>query len=338
MRLGTLWKMLGGRNAPSTFRAVKLLTETQRSAWLAAASKFGVLAALKEGPVSREVLARAVLKSMDHEPGFRAWLRQGVLLGEIRQRSDQLSLRSALAKRAAEDDGFAALLEGTVSVHAEGLYRSMERWTAGDTLRLGDVDAPTVARIGQTLAPVIRELIDTYVPAEGEHRLLEVGCGSGHNLRYAAERNPAASTHGLDLDETVAAQAVRETDAAGLSERVSIRAGDVRDAALPDALDTILLANLLYYLPVDDRAPVLSRLCAALAPGGRLLVAGYCSGGGIGSNILDVWFSSMPETGPLPTVDAITKALETAGLTIERSTRLIPGDAYMLVVGTRVAA
>lgn len=333
MRFGTLWKMLGGRNAPSTFRAVKLLTETQRSAWLAAASKFGVLAALRDAPLAFDVLATNLLSSTDHEPGFRAWLRQGVLLGEIRQRDDLYALRSALAKRAAEDDGFAALLEGTISVHAEGLYRGMERWTAGETLRLSDVDAPTVARIGMTLAPVIRELIDTHVPAEGEHRLLEVGCGNGHNLRYAAERNPAASTHGLDLDEAVAAQARRESEAAGLSERVSIRAGDVRDAALPEAVDTILLANLLYYLPVDDRAPVLRRLCAALAPGGRLLVAGYCSGGGIGSNILDVWFSSMPETGPLPSVDGITNALETAGLTIERTTRLIPGDAYMLVVG-----
>ena len=202
-------------------------------------------------------------------------------------------------------------------------------------VRLTDVDAPTVARIGMTLAPLIRELIDAHVPAEGEHRLLEVGCGNGHNLRYAAERNPAASTHGLDLDETVASVAQRETAAAGLEDRVSIHAGDVRDAPLPEALDTILLANLLYYLPEEDRGPVLSRLANALAPGGRLLVAGYCSGGGVGSNILDVWFSSMPETGPLPTVHAITESLESAGLTIERSTQLIPGDAYMLVTGRR---
>ncbi len=335
MKLSTLWKMMGGWRFPTTVRMAKMLGETQRASWLAAASKFGVIRALAKGALSLDTLAQQFAPAPEHRAGFAAWLRHGVLLKQLRQHEQTYALRGSMTRRMATDDAYAALVEGMISVQSNGLYKSLERWSAGESLTLADVDAGTVARISNMLTPLVEEVLEANVPADGAHTLLEIGCGNAHYLRHACGANDRLQGHGLELDAAVAETARRQIDAAGLGARIDVTTGDVCDAPLPTDVDTVLLINLLYYLPMTQRAGVLGRLAESLAPGGRVLVAGYCAGGGLGSNILDLWFSAMPETGPLPTTEAITEDLEAAGLSVAPPRQLMPGDPYMLVVGTR---
>jgi SAM-dependent methyltransferase len=335
MKLSTLWQMMGGWRFPTTVRMAKMLGETQRASWLAAASKFGVIRALADGPLTFEVLAQQFARAPQHHQGFASWLRHGVLLKQLRHDGQSYALRGSMTRRMATDDAYAAIVEGMISVQSHGLYNSLQRWTAGETLAIADVDASTVARISTMLTPLVEEVLDAHLPTEGAHTLLEIGCGTGHYLRHACTANVQLQAHGLELDAAVAQTAREANEAAALGERIEVTTGDVQDAPLPSSVDTALLINLLYYLPVSARAAALQRLAETLAPGGRMLVAGYCAGGGLGSNILDLWFSTMPETGPLPTTEGITADLEAAGLSVEAPRQLMPGEPYMLVVATR---
>ena len=335
MKLSTLWKMMGGWRFPTTFRMAKMLSETQRASWLAAASKFGVIRALADGALPFDALAQQIAPAVEHHAGFASWLRHGVLLKQLRQDGTTYTLRGSMTRRMATDDAYAAIVEGMISVQSHGLYTSLERWSAGDTLCIADVDASTVARISTLLTPLVEEVLHAHLPRSGAHTLLEVGCGTGHYLRRACTANAGLRAYGLELDPTVAETAREENDAATLGDRIEVTTGDVQDAPLPSAVDTVLLINLLYYLPTAQRAGVLGRLAESLAPGGRMLVVGYCAGGGLGSNILDLWFSTMPETGPLPKTEDITADLEAAGLSVTPPRQLMPGEPYMLVVGTR---
>jgi protein-L-isoaspartate O-methyltransferase len=101
-------------------------------------------------------------------------------------------------------------------------------------------------------------------------RTLEVGCSVGVLTAMLAERS--ASLMATDISEVVLERARERLRTAGHPDV------EFRPAALPDGVpegpfDTILAAEVLYYLPAGEVAESAARLAGALAPSGRLLVA-----------------------------------------------------------------
>lgn len=96
-------------------------------------------------------------------------------------------------------------------------------------------------------------------------RVLDLGCGRGQLALLLLELGHANSVLGLDSDADkieAARQAGPEAD---------FRVADVAQAELPTA-DTILLIDVLHYLPLAEQDALLVAARHALAPGGRLLV------------------------------------------------------------------
>jgi ubiquinone/menaquinone biosynthesis C-methylase UbiE len=148
-------------------------------------------------------------------------------------------------------------------------------------------------------------------------RCLDAGCGPGETMRLMAERvGPAGRVLGIDLDESLGAQAIGMLHDAGHRQcefaSVDLRAGD----ALPGApFDLVYTRLLLFHLP--DRVAVLRRLWDAVAPGGHLVVQEY----------------DVPPAGPVPTLDSyealmrtILDTLTAAGADVRLGARL--GDLF----------
>ncbi|HYF17085.1 MAG TPA: 50S ribosomal protein L11 methyltransferase, partial [Ramlibacter sp.] len=98
-------------------------------------------------------------------------------------------------------------------------------------------------------------------PVQGA-RVLDYGCGSGI-LAIAAAKHGAQEVDAVDIDEA----AVRSTQDNAQANGVSLRAGQ------PDAARgryAVVLANILA-TPLKVLAPL---LCAHVAPGGALVLAG----------------------------------------------------------------
>ncbi|HEX8362425.1 MAG TPA: class I SAM-dependent methyltransferase [Longimicrobium sp.] len=118
-------------------------------------------------------------------------------------------------------------------------------------------------------------LIAPAVAAAAGARWADLGAGRGTFTRALSRLlGPGAEVYAVDRDPA----AVRAL--AGLGPGVTSLHGDFgdesawRSLALP-ALDGILLANSLHYVPAAEQRAVLARLADALRPGGRLVVVEY---------------------------------------------------------------
>lgn len=100
-------------------------------------------------------------------------------------------------------------------------------------------------------------------------RVLEIGCGHGLFLAYAAELDPQRRLVGVDIDpEKIADGSVA---LAGLGGRVRLAVAE--SGQLPAGpWDAIVFLDVLYLLDPQAQRDLLQRCAAALTPGGVLLV------------------------------------------------------------------
>jgi ubiquinone/menaquinone biosynthesis C-methylase UbiE len=98
--------------------------------------------------------------------------------------------------------------------------------------------------------------------------VLEIGCGTGKNTEWLAER--ARSLVALDFSEGMLARARERLARRGTDARVRFVRHDVREPLpLPDASADVMVGNLVLE-HVRDLAPVFAEAARVLRPGGTL--------------------------------------------------------------------
>ncbi len=101
-------------------------------------------------------------------------------------------------------------------------------------------------------------------------RTLEVGCSVGVFTAMLAERT--ASVTATDISEVVL-ETARERLAEAGHEKVDLRHAELPGGVPEGPFETIIAAEVLYYLSAGEVAESAARLADALVPGGALLVA-----------------------------------------------------------------
>ncbi|GHC74752.1 SAM-dependent methyltransferase [Streptomyces flavofungini] len=314
-----------------------LFTPLYRASFLAAAAGSGVLGCLAARPCDLESLAEHLESGPDDRQRLRAWLDIGVQLGELDRREGCYRLRSRTAKALAQvgNDAVAGALEELLRFHVPALRDAPRMLKDGSRFELSDQDGLVIARSTLVVRGFVEEAISRTLPRTTPVRLLEVGCGSGAYVRYAAGLNPRLTALAVDLQAEVAGQAAKNMAHWGLADRVETRAGDLRTLDLQPQFDVVTLHNNIYYFPEEERAEVLARARSFLAPGGTLLLTSSCRGSGtLGLDVLNLWFEYAGFGGPLPLADELLDQLRAAGFDGVRATRLLPGQAFRSFVGT----
>ncbi|MFH2109762.1 MAG: class I SAM-dependent methyltransferase [Candidatus Bathyarchaeota archaeon] len=98
-------------------------------------------------------------------------------------------------------------------------------------------------------------------------KVLEVGCGTGGNACYLANRY-GCSVVGVDIAEHMVEYAQRRADELGLTDRVSFRVGDAYSLEFPDdGFDAVLTVFVSQFL---DPARAFPEFLRVLKPGGCL--------------------------------------------------------------------
>jgi SAM-dependent methyltransferase len=99
--------------------------------------------------------------------------------------------------------------------------------------------------------------------------VLDVGCGTGDFVRLLAPLVSPAKTVGLDLSETMIAEAVQRS--AGNSENLSFRMGSALELPFQAGIfDRVLATQVLLHIP--DPWSALSEMQRVLAPSGLICV------------------------------------------------------------------
>jgi ubiquinone/menaquinone biosynthesis C-methylase UbiE len=166
--------------------------------------------------------------------------------------------------------------------------------------------------------------------------LLDLAGGHGWFAAEICRRHDRLAATVLDLEGSVAVG--REIiAAAGLSERVSHRVGDMFHADLGGPYDGVLLFDILHHLDAEQTATLLARVAAALRPGGTVAVLDMFREAGrrptaMGSTL--GLFFHLTSGADLPDARRLAGLLHEAGFAAPRRTRLrrIPDQALYQAV------
>jgi SAM-dependent methyltransferase len=123
-------------------------------------------------------------------------------------------------------------------------------------------------RFEWTREPGVGSGVEVLGPLAGRV-VIEMGCGSGHNLAHLAAVRGAVGI-GIDRDPVKIARA---RGLYGQTDNLAFILGDAADilAAMPPALTDVCL-SIFGALSFSSPAPILSEAARVLRPGGRLAV------------------------------------------------------------------
>lgn len=125
-----------------------------------------------------------------------------------------------------------------------------------------------------TLADAQRDKLDLIcrkLDLGTDDRLLDVGCGWGSLILYAARRYGVRAT-GVTLSAQQAEFIRRRVDELGLRDRVEVRGQDYRELAEGERFDAVASVEMGEHVGADNYPEYLSTLRRALRPRGGLLL------------------------------------------------------------------
>ncbi len=116
--------------------------------------------------------------------------------------------------------------------------------------------------------------------------VLEIGCGTGRNLKLMAEAHPALRLTGIDISEEMLKSARAKLVRAQLDDRVSLQQGDAATPPIDGKSQRILMSYSLSMVPDWRRA--LAIAIETLEPGGILAIVDFGNFGGLPDRLAEV--------------------------------------------------
>lgn len=327
MSIKPLFKLMRNHQFLALTGSNALLKPFYQLNFLVAAKECGLFELLRDGPKGFAQLAEVDCKDDKAREALEAWLGLGVRLGYLGLDANGYALKG-LAKRLAlpQNDAALALLQEAAGLHSNLISQTVRKLRNGELWNLEDQDGEIIARSSRVMEAFQTEAIDRFFPDSGAASLLEIGCGSGFCIKYAAHRNPSLAALGLELQPNVAAVARRNISEWGLEGRVRIEAGDIRRKAPEECFSIVTLYNNIYYFPVESRVSLLEHIRRFIKPGGFLLLITCCQGGSLGAEILNLWGAATLTGGRLPSKHELISQLHRAGFQDVQTIRLAPGE------------
>ncbi len=233
----------------------------------------------RTGPARVEALSGEIGAPVDH---LRSLFDGVVALGLIDQYRDVYELNDT-ARRYLVSDG-AASMAGLIAV-APGPH---ENWTRlAETVRAGRPATPIDDDPAAFYVPLVAGTFTTmhrcatradakirYSTMSGP-RVLDLGAGGAPWAIAVLEQNPGATAVANDLPEVLAV-AGRKADEHGVADRIELRPGDFHEVEIePGGFDIVVLGHVCRTEGAEGARHLIDRAHAALAPGGRLILADY---------------------------------------------------------------
>jgi len=218
-----------------------------------------------------------------------------------------------------------------------GLYRDLGTQLAGGPSR-DDVSrqAPVIAELSEAMQPFTDALLREVVADLRPGSVLDIGCGAGRQLATLLTAAPAARGVGIELDPESADLARRHLDDHGVADRVDVLTGDARELLdTVEPVDLALLANVVYYVPVDERVDLFRAVHGRVRPGGAVVVVSTALLDDPFSRHFDLLLRAQQGRMELPDMQMLAGQLAEAGFVPGEPRRIAYGDPLTAVVADR---
>jgi 4-hydroxy-2,2'-bipyrrole-5-carbaldehyde O-methyltransferase len=309
----------------------RLVIPAYRMAFLKAAADTGMLRLLSAEPRAAGPLAAQL--GIEDEHKLRVWLDFGVRLGQLARRDGRYRLKSRAARAMAQPryEGLVAGLEEVMRYNVPAILDGLRVLRAGQQFSMPD-DITRLVQATLLVQPHVERAVAEELDRKEPVRLLELGCGIGLYVRYAAQLNPRLSALAIELDDGVVKVAARNFRDWKLSDRVELRQADLRTLDLEPAFDLITLHNNINVFPDADRTELLRRVRSMLVPGGKLLVTTLCKGCKVTVEAVNLFMEYCDLGGSLPQHERLVAQLREAGFAHATSYRVFPGEEFRAFV------
>lgn len=333
MDVRALVKVMRSGDVRARLSAVREAQAAVRQATVAAGLHTGVLEVLAGGAATVEEVAGRV-RATDLAL-LRAFLEVLATTGVVSRTGDRFGL-TRRGRAVLEDSVVRATYTAFSDFHT-GLYRDLGTQLAGGPGR-DDVTrrATVIAELSEAMQPFSDALLREVVTERRPDHVLDVGCGTGRQLATMLEAAPSAHGVGIELDPESAELARRHLTDRGVAARAQVLAGDAL-ALLPDVgpVDLVLLANVVYYVPVDERVDLFRAVHARVRPGGAVVVISTALRDDSFSRHFDLLLRAQQGRMELPDMRVLADQLREAGFVPGEPRRIMYGDPLTAVVADR---
>lgn len=308
-----------------------------RMHFLYSAIESGLINALRN-PCSKDELI--IIMRVNRFEILEALLELGISCGEISLKDGfyALSGKRVRALIGKNGDAIAALIQGNVTYYNSIYQKSIDILRGAQKVDFLEDIGEIVARYSKIIEPYISRVIIDSVINIGEMRYLDIGCGTGIYLKKAVETNPHLDGIGIEMDSRVILNARENIQRWGIAEKVRIIEGDIRNppSELSDSYDLITFFNAIYYLTVEERIGVFTRLHKLLSDSGKLIIVSSFRGGAMDMATANLNFATSCLNGctPLPTVMQIKEQLLSCGFDQISTASLLPGGSVFRISAT----
>ena len=333
MNLRPLLRTLRAGDTRARLSALRTARHALTVAVTGAALRTGLLVELREPGQVPDVARRRGWDPVLTEALLESFAAHGLLV-----RTPTGWCTSPQGQRILDDEVVSAAYEAFATYHT-GLYRDLEpQLRSGGERQDIELDGELIARLSRFMDEFVLAELDRVVAERPPTRLLDVGCGAAAHLRHVLRRVPDASAVGVETDGPAAGLARAAVEQEGLRERAEIVEADVRDfldRGAGEVFDLVLLANVIYYVPVGERVALLTALAERLRPGGRLMVVTTALTDDSFSRHFDLLLRAQRGAAELPDMEVLADQVRQAGLEPEAPRRIAPGEPLTALLARR---
>lgn len=145
---------------------------------------------------------------------------------------------------------------------------------------INELDKSAVDRIIDRLEKrakdkVFTRLFEKYIALlafPSSAQILEIGCGTGANLRLLAQRGGfSGKVCGIDQSQTFVEAASRFAYEENVADRIELRVGDIHSLSYPDDVFDIVIAHTVIS-HVTDPSTVIREMGRVVKPGGTVVI------------------------------------------------------------------
>ncbi|WP_171051707.1 class I SAM-dependent methyltransferase [Alteribacter natronophilus] len=263
------------------------------------------------------------------------WVEVGLEVGHLRKTvTGKVKAKKKMVKyvSARSEDSVGILLKEMMELHIPTLLQYPDLMKNNEQIsyledKFAGVVAETSALLEKASVPPMLKWVEKHKPGH----IVDFGCGHGGYLKKIRDADDKVNLTGVEISGEVSEEAAERLK----NHDIDIRNEDIREFMSSGAqADMVMLHNLLYYYPPEDRVALFKETASILSEKGTITVISPLTDSGHGQTFaaaFNTFMTAHKNLYPLPTEKEIEEAAKIAGMKVKMTKPIIREGGWFLI-------